>query len=118
MRLEYDLNVGALYIALDDHLEVAATQEAGGNANVDVSADGQVVGIEVVSAKHPWPVAEVLATYKLSGDDRAMIQAYFLPHHPQNAANNAVPPVAAMREAPVVSAAPTAPIAAAVLAPV
>src|SRR5258708_20562323 len=78
MRLEYDLNVGALYIALADS-QVASTREAGDNANVDLDAAGNVVGIEVISALHPWPLREILQDYVISDVERAQILAYFMP---------------------------------------
>ena len=54
MKLEFDLNIGALYIRLSD-AEIARTREAGDNAACDLDAAGGVVGIEVISAGHPWP---------------------------------------------------------------
>ena len=54
MKLEYDLNAGALYIRLSD-VEIAHTAEAGDNAAVDLDASGGVVGIEVISVDYPWP---------------------------------------------------------------
>jgi uncharacterized protein YuzE len=95
MRLEYDLDVGALYIALTDS-PVVGTREYGDNANVDLDASGAVVGIEVISAAHGWPLGEILADYPISETDAAQLLAYF---------------TAAVRAAPlpVVEAEPTAP---------
>lgn len=76
MRLEYDLNVGALYIRLSD-LRVASTREAGGNANVDLDADGRVVGIEVISITLRWPVEDILTGYDIDPAERRQIEAYF-----------------------------------------
>ena len=77
MQLEYDLNVGALYISLSDQ-PVAATEEAGDNANIDLGHDGRVVGIEVISAEHRWPLADILATYQIDPADAAQLRAYFM----------------------------------------
>ncbi len=76
MTLEYDLDVGALYIRLTGQ-PIARTAEFGGNANVDLDEAGQVVGIEVVSAAHRWPLADILAVHDLDAADRAQLRAYF-----------------------------------------
>lgn len=78
MQLEYDLNVGALYIRLSDG-EVARTREAGDNAAVDLDSTGGVVGIEVISVAHPWPLSDILAAYKVPDGEVAEIRAYFRP---------------------------------------
>ncbi|SRR5258706_11638535 len=97
MRLEYDLNVGALYIALADS-PVARTREAGHNANVDLDASGDVVGIEVISAAHKWPLAQILDDYAINEADAAQLLAYFMPVSS-----------APVETLPVVEAQPTAP---------
>lgn len=103
MRLEYDLNVGALYIALTGQ-PVASTREAGNNANVDLDAAGDVVGIEVISAAHPWPLLDIVSNYKISSADRAQLLAYFRPAVQAMAGQR-------MQEAlPVMEAEPTAPV--------
>lgn len=76
MQLEYDLNAGALYIRLSDE-EIARTREAGDNAAVDLDAAGGVVGIEVISAVHSWPLAGILASYKIPDQEVAEIRSYF-----------------------------------------
>jgi len=76
MQLEFDLNAGALYIRLS-HAEITRTREAGDNAAVDLDAAGAVVGIEVISAAHPWPLGDILASYKLPDQEVAEIKAYF-----------------------------------------
>jgi uncharacterized protein YuzE len=76
MKLEYDLNAGALYIRLSD-VEIVRTAEAGDNAAVDLDARGGVVGIEVISAGYPWPLSDILATYSLPPQEAAEIRAYF-----------------------------------------
>jgi uncharacterized protein YuzE len=76
VKLEYDLNAGALYVRLSD-AEIARTAEAGDNAAVDLDARGDVVGIEVISVGHPWPVSDILATYSIPPQDAAEIRAYF-----------------------------------------
>jgi uncharacterized protein YuzE len=76
MQLEYDLNVGALYIRLSDG-EIARTREAGDNAAVDLDATGNVVGIEVISIAHPWPLADILRDYQVPDQEQDQIRTYF-----------------------------------------
>jgi uncharacterized protein YuzE len=100
MRLEYDLDVGALYIVLTDS-PIARTREAGDNANVDLDASGDVVGIEVISAAHRWPLAQILDDYAIDRADAAQLRAYFMP----GAQVRRMP----LETMPVVEARPTAP---------
>jgi len=81
MRLEYDLNVGALYISPSDQA-VARTHEVDDNTSVDLDADGQLVGIEVISLMHRWPLSDILATYDIPADEAAQLRAYFFPRLP------------------------------------
>jgi uncharacterized protein YuzE len=76
MQLKYDLTVGALYIKLSD-AKIARTMQAGDNAAVDLDAAGGVVGIEVISAAYPWPLAEILARYAIPAGEVAQITNYF-----------------------------------------
>jgi uncharacterized protein YuzE len=76
MQLKYDLTVGALYIKLSD-AKIARTIEAGDNAAVDLDAAGGVVGIEVISAAYPWPLADILASYDIPAGEIAQIMSYF-----------------------------------------
>lgn len=78
MRLKYDLHAQALYVRLTDH-PVARTHELGDNANVDLDATGGVVGVEVISIAHPWPIDEFLATYDIPASEAAQFRAYFRP---------------------------------------
>lgn len=100
MRLEYDLNVGALYIRLTDQ-RVARTREAGDNANVDLDADGRVAGIEVISITERWPLAQILDGYDIDAAERRQIEAYFRP---------AARAAALQHDVPVLVAEPTAPV--------
>jgi uncharacterized protein YuzE len=76
MQLEYDLNVGALYIKLSDE-EIVRTREAGDNAAVDLDEVGNVVGIEVISVVHPWPLADILRDHQIPAVEVAEITSYF-----------------------------------------
>jgi uncharacterized protein YuzE len=81
MRLDYDLNVGALYISLSDH-EVVRTHAIDDNTSVDLDADGVVVGIEVIATNYPWPVDAVLRDYRLPPGETAQLRSYFRPSIP------------------------------------
>ncbi len=76
MRLKFDLDARALYIRLSDE-RVARTREIDDNTNVDVDASGGVVGIEVISIVHPWPLAEILERFPIPEDEEAQLRAYF-----------------------------------------
>ena len=76
MQLEYDLNAQALYIRLSD-AKIVRTREAGDNAAVDLDADGDVVGIEVIAVGHPWPMADILSAYPIPAGEQAQIRTYF-----------------------------------------
>lgn len=78
MQLEYDLDVGALYIRLSGR-SVASTREAGSNAHVDLAADGSLAGIEVISFAQPWPLEEILRDYPAPEAELRQVRAYFGP---------------------------------------
>lgn len=77
MSLEYDLDAGALYIRLADG-KVARTREPDRNTLADLDESGNVLGIEVVSARYPWAIAEVLAMEGISAAAKAQMRAYFM----------------------------------------
>ena len=81
MRLMYDLNVGALYIRLSDQA-VARTRDLDDNTSIDLDGAGDVVGIEVVSVKHPWALEDVLRGYSIPAAEAAQLRAYFQPSSP------------------------------------
>lgn len=81
MRLKYDLHAGALYIRLTDET-VATTRELDDNTLVDLDAAGGVIGIEVISIAHRWPLAEILRDYSIPAAEAAQLRAYFLPVTP------------------------------------
>jgi uncharacterized protein YuzE len=110
MTLEYDLDVGALYIRLSAEA-VARTEEFGANAHVDLDSAGRVVGVEVCSAAYHWPLAEILASCELDPDQAAQLRAYFL----LPAGNTPAAP-RAQEALPVVTAMPTPPVGALVAA--
>jgi uncharacterized protein YuzE len=78
MQLEFDLDIGALYIRLGGQ-PVARTREAGRNAHVDLAEDGTLVGIEVISFAHPWPLDDILSQYRVPDAELRQICGYFGP---------------------------------------
>ena len=105
MRLEYDLNVSALYISLSDHA-VARTHELDDNTSIDFGEDGKVVGIEVISLMHRWPLSDILATYDIPADEAAQLRAYFFPRLPATARVPAEFAAQAPAQPPTLSTAP------------
>lgn len=85
MRLDYDLNVGALYISLSDH-DVARTRVVDDNTTVDLDEDGVAVGIEVIATACPWPVEDVLRDFTMPAGEAENIRAYFRPSIPDTVA--------------------------------
>ena len=100
MRLKYDLNVRVLYISLSDQA-VARTREIDDNTAIDLDEAGNIVGIEVISVDHPWPLSEILAEYKLPAGEEAQISAYFFRPSPGSER---------IQESPKISIAPPAPV--------
>lgn len=78
IRLNYDLNAGALYIRVSDHA-VARTRDIDDNTSVDLDAYGAVVGIEVISIAHPWALSAILDRYEIPPAETAQLRAYFVP---------------------------------------
>lgn len=76
MQLEYDLGAGALYIRLSE-ADIARTHEIDDNTNVDLAADGTVVGIEVIDVDLPWPLADILRDYPIPAGEVRQLVNYF-----------------------------------------
>jgi uncharacterized protein YuzE len=68
MRLDYDLDADALYIAVHEGT-VARTVEIDDETLVDLDADGLLVGIEVVSFRRAWPLNAILDRYDVPAED-------------------------------------------------
>lgn len=83
MLQTYDAQADALYIEIGEGggetaREVARTVEIDDDGHwtmVDLDADGNLLGIEVLSPGRPWPLAEILKRYEVSADDAAMLMA-------------------------------------------
>jgi uncharacterized protein YuzE len=81
MSLEYDLDAGALYIRLCNG-KVARTRQLDENTLVDVDAAGNVLGVEVVTVRYPWALAEVLQMDGITASAKAQMLSYFAPPMP------------------------------------
>ncbi|HEY1324738.1 MAG TPA: DUF2283 domain-containing protein [Streptosporangiaceae bacterium] len=77
MRLKYDLDVGALYIALADR-PVARTRDLDDNTSVDLDEAGEIVGIEVISISHPWALIGILRDYQIPDAEADQLRTYFM----------------------------------------
>jgi len=49
MRIEYDREVDALYIRIQDK-KVSRTREIEEGINLDIDADGKIIGLEIIGA--------------------------------------------------------------------
>ena len=49
------------------------------NLIFDLDSDGDVIGIEVVSIRHPWALGDILRDYRIPSDEAAQLRAYFQP---------------------------------------
>lgn len=78
MKLSVDTTADAMYIELADRSgKVARTVAIDDRTNVDLDAEGTLLGIEVIAPGRFWPLAEILARYEVSRDDQAMIMALY-----------------------------------------
>ena len=58
MKIEYDKEVDALYIRIQEK-EVAGTQEVSDGVNLDFDAEGRLIGLEVLSASKRYSSADI-----------------------------------------------------------
>jgi uncharacterized protein YuzE len=67
MNLEYDKTADALYVTVTGEGEVQRTFTIDAGTLVDLGADGEVIGIEVLNPGRPW-VGSVVQRYDLAPD--------------------------------------------------
>lgn len=80
MNIELDAEADALYISLRErHGKIARTAEVGGDVStmVDLDAEGNLLGIEVLSPQRPWPLAEILRQWEIPAADAAMLMGCY-----------------------------------------
>ena len=66
MRVSYDKEVDAVYLELLK-MKPDGVIEAAEGINIDVTADGRIVGIELLNAKQKIPLGNLL-TYEIAPD--------------------------------------------------
>ena len=58
MKIEYDKEVDALYIRIQEK-EVARTQEVSDGVNLDFDEQGRLIGLEIVGASKRYASADI-----------------------------------------------------------
>ncbi len=58
MKIEYDKDVDALYIRIQEN-QVARTQEISEGVNVDFDSEGKLIGLEVIDATKLYSLADI-----------------------------------------------------------
>ncbi len=58
MKIEYDKEVDALYIRLQEKL-VSRTQEVADGVNLDFDEEGRLIGVEVLNATERYSLADI-----------------------------------------------------------
>ena len=58
MKIEYDSDVDALYIIIQEK-EVAHTKELDEGINIDLDADGKVIGLEIIGATERYSQKDI-----------------------------------------------------------
>jgi len=76
IELKYDTEADALFIALND-TEWADTQEIEDGTYVYIDVRGEPLGIEVHHPSRPWPLEEIVARYRITGQAAQELRAYF-----------------------------------------
>lgn len=71
MKIEYDKEVDALYIRIQEK-EVARTEEISEGVNLDFDADGRLIGLEVLGATKSYSLSDIfnLSTENLILENR------------------------------------------------
>jgi uncharacterized protein YuzE len=60
MKIEYDKEVDALYIRIEE-TEVAKTEEIEEGVNLDFSSDGRLIGVEILNARERYKVKDLFS---------------------------------------------------------
>lgn len=71
MKIEYDKEVDALYIRIQEKT-VARTREIEEGINIDFDADGKVIGLEIIGATERYSREDL---FKLSTENLMMTEA-------------------------------------------
>lgn len=76
IRQSYDLDADALYVKLADQ-KVARTAEIDEGTLVNLDADDNIVGIEVIQPERQWPLDEILRSFGVSPEQALELRTYF-----------------------------------------
>ncbi len=70
MKIEYDQEVDALYIRIQEKA-VARTKELEDGINLDIDEDGKIIGLEIIGAKERYSQKDIfnIATENLILDE-------------------------------------------------
>ncbi|HEY9371028.1 DUF2283 domain-containing protein [Streptomyces sp.] len=77
MRFDHDLDADALYVTITSE-PVTATHSIEDLTTVDVDAQGQLVGIEVIAPDRAWAIDRVMARYPLSDEDTRLLLSMYI----------------------------------------
>jgi uncharacterized protein YuzE len=58
MKIEYDKEVDALYIRIQEK-DIARTQEVSDGVNLDFDGEGRLIGLEVLDASKRYPSSDI-----------------------------------------------------------
>ena len=75
MKIEYDKEVDALYIRIQEK-DVARTQEVSDGVNLDFDAEGRLIGLEVLSAKKLYSSSDI---FNLSTENLILNHTWEIP---------------------------------------
>lgn len=59
MRIEYDREVDALYIRIQEK-EVSRTKEVAEGVNLDIDEEGKIIGLEIIGATERYSLKDIL----------------------------------------------------------
>lgn len=59
MRIEYDREVDALYIRIQEK-EVSRTKEVAEGVNLDIDEEGKIIGLEIIGATERYNLKDIL----------------------------------------------------------
>ena len=58
MKIEYDREVDALYIRIQEK-EVSQTKEVAEGINLDIDKDGKIIGLEIIGAAERYSLKDI-----------------------------------------------------------
>jgi uncharacterized protein YuzE len=74
MKVEYDQQADALYIALARDIRAARTVRIDPGTLVDLDGNGGLLGVEVIRPARPWPLDEILSRFPADPADAVVLR--------------------------------------------